>query len=221
MPNSAHPDCDALARIGISVRERLARNTAFSRFPVEGAEIYRAAEFLSEAHCRHVIGLIDGVACPSRLVDEDDWDGYRTSFSGDINPRDRIVRSLDARLCKLTGIDPGHGESTQGQRYHRGEFYHDHWDWFDTDAPYWGHESRNGGQRSWTAMVYLNAVDEGGTTDFVHLDLKVAPAAGSLLIWNNALPDGTPNPLTMHAARPVVSGVKYVVTKWFRARHWR
>jgi prolyl 4-hydroxylase len=41
-----------------------------------------------------------------------------------------------------------------------------------------------------------------------------------LLIWNNALPDGAPNQNTLHAARPVIKGTKYVVTKWFRTRKW-
>ncbi len=217
----AHPDCDALARTGSRVRERLKENPALARLAVEGAEIYSAPDFLSDAHCRHLIGLIDEVACPSRLVEEQDWEGYRTSFSGDVDPRDGIVRALDQRLTALTGIAAGHGESVQGQRYKQGEYYHEHWDWFDTQAPYWRRENRNGGQRSWTAMIYLNGVEEGGTTDFVHLDLNVVPAAGSLLIWNNALPDGSPNPLTMHAARPVLRGVKYVATKWFRARPWK
>ncbi len=221
MPKPAHPDCDALARIGTSVRERLSTDRTFDRLHVEGAELYLADAFLSDVDCRHLIALIDHVACPSRLVEEDGWEDYRTSFSGDIDPDDSVVKSIDSRLCELTGIDPRHCESMQGQRYNQGEYYHEHWDWFDTKAPYWRRESRNGGQRSWTAMIYLNAVDEGGTTDFVHLDLKVAPARGSLLIWNNALPNGSPNPLTMHAARPVTSGVKYVVTKWFRARPWR
>ncbi len=205
----------------MSVRSRLAEDAAFSRIPVEGAELYLAPAFLGDAQCRHLITLIDDVACPSRLVEEKDWEGYRTSFSGDINPRDSIVRSIDAQLCKVTGIDSQHCESMQGQRYHPGEYYHEHCDWFDTQAPYWRQENRNGGQRSWTAMIYLNAVEQGGTTDFVHLGLDIEPAAGSLLIWNNAFADGTPNHLTMHAARPVISGVKYVVTKWFRARPWR
>ncbi|WP_324694881.1 2OG-Fe(II) oxygenase [Novosphingobium aerophilum] len=220
MQKTIHPDSETLTRIGSSVRGRLSESPAIRRVPVEGAEIYTAEQFLSPVHCSHLIGLIDAVACPSRLAEEKDWEGYRTSFSGDIDPNDLIVRALDTKLSELTGIDSACGESAQGQRYNRGEFYHEHWDWFDTSAPYWPREKRNGGQRSWTAMIYLNTVDEGGMTDFVHLGLKVQPIAGTLLIWNNALPDGTPNPLTMHAARPVVRGVKYVVTKWFRARYW-
>ena len=40
------------------------------------------------------------------------------------------------------------------------------------------------------------------------------------VIWNNLKADGSPNPMSLHAARPVESGVKYVVTKWFRERRW-
>ena len=32
--------------------------------------------------------------------------------------------------------------------------------------------------------------------------------------------DGAPNPYSLHAARPVAQGTKYVVTKWFRERTW-
>ena len=42
-----------------------------------------------------------------------------------------------------------------------------------------------------------------------------------LVLWNNALPDGTVNDDTLHAATPVERGVKYVITKWFRTRPWR
>jgi prolyl 4-hydroxylase len=40
------------------------------------------------------------------------------------------------------------------------------------------------------------------------------------LVWNNMGRDGKPNPLTLHAGRPVEQGVKYIVTKWYRARPW-
>src|SRR3546814_11934344 len=73
-----------------------------------------------------------------------------------------------------------------------------------------------GGQRSWTAMIYLNTLEEGGETSFPALGFGVSPRAGLLLMWNNMRPDGSPNPDTLHEARPVESGRKYVVTKWFR-----
>ena len=38
--------------------------------------------------------------------------------------------------------------------------------------------------------------------------------------WNNADPEGVPNPWTIHAGRPVEAGVKYVITKWYRTQRW-
>ncbi|AOR75824.1 2OG-Fe(II) oxygenase [Novosphingobium resinovorum] len=221
MTTPAHPDCKALARIGAAVRERLAAEPGIRRFPEERAEIYAIDGFLAAPTCARLMTLIDGVACPSSLVDGTSWPDYRTSYSGDIDEADECVRILEARLSAVTGISPMCGEAAQGQRYLCGQYFNEHCDWFDTAAGYWRDERRCGGQRSWTAMVYLNTVDEGGMTDFTRVALSIPPCAGTLLLWNNALPDGSPNPWTMHAARPVVRGVKYVVTKWFRTRAWQ
>ena len=217
----AHPDRKALARIGASVRERLAGETCVRRLPDERAEIYAIDDFLPVLACIHLMAAIDAVACPSSLIDGTDWPDYRTSFSGDLDAMDTCVQDLETRISILTGIASACGESAQGQRYQCGQYFREHCDWFDTDSRYWRRERHCGGQRSWTAMVYLNAVDEGGLTDFPRMELSIPPRSGTLLLWNNAQPCGAPNPWTLHAARPVVRGVKYVVTKWFRARTWQ
>ncbi|MEJ2408079.1 MAG: 2OG-Fe(II) oxygenase [Novosphingobium sp.] len=221
MTGVAHPDCRALARIGSAVRERLSGDPMVRRFPEDRVELYTVKSFLKAEECLRLIGMIDAAACPSCLIDETPPPGYRTSYSGDIDVQDDTVRTLDERLAALTGLSQTCGEHAQGQRYRSGQYFLEHCDWFDTTATYWRRERRSGGQRSWTAMIYLNDVDEGGTTDFTRIRLSVPPSAGCLLLWNNAQPDGTPNPWSMHAARPVVRGVKYVVTKWFRTRTWR
>ena len=69
-------------------------------------------------------------------------------------------------------------------------------------------------------MGYLNAVEAGGATDFRMVNLSIPPQAGALLVWNNMKPDGRPNPRTLHAGMPVTQGVKYVLTRWYRARAW-
>lgn len=221
MTTPVHPDQKALARIGSAVRERLANEPGARRLPENRIEIYAVDDFLPVTDCARLMTLIDAVACPSALVDGGDWPDYRTSYSGDIDTLEPCVMALEARLSAMTGIAPACGESAQGQRYNCGQYFHEHCDWFDTTSSYWRRERRCGGQRSWTAMVYLNTVDEGGMTDFTRIALSVPPRAGALLLWNNALPDGTPNPWTMHAARPVVRGTKYVITKWFRTRTWQ
>jgi prolyl 4-hydroxylase len=46
------------------------------------------------------------------------------------------------------------------------------------------------------------------------------PETGKLLCWNNARPDGSVNPNTLHHGMKVRQGVKYVITKWYREREW-
>jgi len=108
----------------------------------------------------------------------------------------------------------------QGQRYEPGQEFKYHLDLFWTKADYWKLEAKRGGQRTITAMAYLNDVEEGGATAFTQLGLAVKPRRGALLIWNNNLPSGLPNEDTMHAGAPVIQGVKYVLTKWYRSRKW-
>ena len=163
---------------------------------------------------------IDDVAKPSTVFDLDYSDGYRTSYSGDVDPHDPFVKKLNRRLDDLMGIDPSFGETIQGQRYMPGQEFKPHHDWFHPNTSYWKFETGRGGQRAYTAMVYLNEVEEGGTTDFVELAMSIEAKPGALLIWNNTDLDGIPNHNTIHAGRPVVKGVKYVLTKWYRAQKW-
>src|SRR3546814_10338744 len=102
-------------------------------------------------------------------------------------------------------------EPVQGQRYLPGQQFKPHNDWFYTTEKYWQLERKRGGQRSWTAMAFLNQVEEGGETHFTNVGIQIEPKPGVLMVWNNALPDGTPNEGTMHAGTPVVRGAKYAI----------
>lgn len=214
------PDREALERQGAAILVRLARDPRAQRVPVEGAEIHYVDGFLSAIECAAFRNMIDLVAQPSSTFDQARESTYRTSYSGDVDRHDPFVQTIEARIDDLLGIEPGFGETVQGQRYRPGQEFVGHYDWFDAKAAYWPGEIARGGQRSWTAMIYLNDVEAGGATEFPRVGVSVAPLQGFLLCWNNACADGTPNELTLHAARPVERGVKYVITKWYRTRVW-
>jgi prolyl 4-hydroxylase len=216
---SKDPDRADLRQVGEIVRARLDADPSAYRLPVEGLEIYAVRDFLSETDCRRLIGIVDAVAAPSPTYNGN-IDGGRTSYTGDVDPGDPFIRMLQRRIDDLLGLEPGLGETLQGQRYQVGQEFRHHYDWFAAKHEYWDHERKRGGQRSWTAMGYLNQVEAGGTTDFPKVNLSVPPQAGVLLVWNNMLPDGRPNPRALHAGMPVTQGVKYVLTKWYRARVW-
>ena len=55
-------------------------------------------------------------------------------------------------------------------------------------------------------------------TRFKLIGKTIQPETGKLLAWNNLLPDGGPNPATLHQGMKVRRGTKYIVTKWFRER---
>ena len=216
---SRDPDRANLALLGETVRARLDADPAAYRLPVDGVEIYAVADFLSAAECQRLITLVDEVARPSPTYN-DNIDQGRTSYTGDVDPKDPFVRMLQRRIDDLMGMDPALGETLQGQRYAMGQEFKHHFDYFLPKHAYWAAEQKRGGQRSWTAMGYLNAVEEGGATDFPRLNLSIPPQPGVLLVWNNMGVDGRPNPRTIHAGAPVVRGVKYVLTKWYRAHPW-
>ncbi len=215
------PDASALARIGEEVRARLAANAGVYRVPAEGIELFALGGFLSDEECGELCDMIDAVARPSGLHELDYASGYRTSYSGDLDPRGALVAGISQRIDALLGIEPAFGEPVQGQRYRPGQQFKPHNDWFYTSEAYWPQEQLRGGQRSWTAMAYLNDVEAGGATAFVAAGIQIEPKRGVLLLWNNALPDGRPNEGTLHAGLPVERGAKYVITKWYRAREWR
>lgn len=220
-PPAPVPDQEALARLGESVRVRLAADPAIYRVPAEGIELFAVGNFLSDAECARLVAMIDAVARPSALHELDYASGFRTSYSGDLDPRDPLVTGISARIDALLGVPARIGEPVQGQRYLPGQQFKPHNDWFYVTESYWPQEKARGGQRSWTAMAYLNSVEAGGATAFTALGIQIEPKAGVLLLWNNALPDGTPNEATLHAGLPVERGDKYIITKWYRTRTWR
>lgn len=214
------PDKGPLARLGIVVRTRLAANPKVYKVPVDKAEIFVVADFLGAPECAELRTMIDAVARPSPAYLDADGKTGRTSYTGDVDPYDPFVLKIQRRIDDLMGIPGEYGETIQGQRYAVGQQFPPHHDWFRADASYWPVENGNGGQRSWTTMVFLNQVEAGGQTEFPALGVAIDPTPGALLMWNNATPEGYSNEWTMHAGTPVTDGVKYIVTRWYRTRRW-
>jgi len=217
MPKLAANEQATLARTGREACARLDADPGVHRVAVDGVDLYAVSEFLSAPECAHLIALVDASARPSSTYDGGD---YRTSNSADVDGSDPVVRMVERRICDLMGLEECWGEALQGQRYGPGQEFRGHFDWFQTDSFYWSEEQRRGGQRSWTVMVYLNDVEAGGETEFPEIRASIPPQRGALIAWNNMTPEGRPNRATLHAAQPVISGTKYVVTKWFRTRRW-
>jgi prolyl 4-hydroxylase len=210
----------ARARIGRDVSERLEADPGVKRAKVETAQMYTYPGFLSDAECDMLIGLIDSSSRPSTLLAASDDPDYRTSHSADLNRWAQEIWTIDQRIANLLGIAPENAETLQGQRYAVNQQFRAHCDYFHESSDYWPKMKETGGQRTWTAMAYLNDVAEGGATWFPRAGIRFKPKRGLLVIWNNMAPDGSPNYDTLHEGMRVIEGTKYIVTKWFREGPW-
>jgi prolyl 4-hydroxylase len=209
-----------LANIGAHVTKRLNANPLVQLVENPDAQIYLYQGFLSLSDCKGLIAKIDADAVPSTLYKGTEQAGFRTSYSCHLNRWDPFIAKVEARMSDVLGIDNNYAETMQGQRYHVGQEFKSHHDFFHPSQSYWLQEGPAGGQRSWTAMIFLNEPEEGGTTEFPHLGMGVRPQTGMMLIWNNMKPDGTLNYKTLHTGTPVIKGVKHVITKWYRQNDW-
>ena len=184
------------------------------------AQLYELPSLLSPQECQELIEAINSALLPSTVTRGSD--DYRTSRTCHLRHHHPLLsRRLDQRFAELLGVDPRFSEPIQGQRYDSGEYFKQHTDWFSPGTKEFDQNTRSGGQRTWTVMVYLNAVESGGETWFKHLDQRFTPRPGLGLAWNNLQVDGTPNRNTLHEAMPVDVGSKWVITKWFRERTGR
>jgi prolyl 4-hydroxylase len=215
------PDATRLAKIGAHVAARLNANPAVQRVDHDAAQVYLHQGFLSAEECQGLIDLIDAAALPSTLFTGTEQEGFRTSSSCHLSCWDPLVARVEARMSQVLGIDNGYAETMQGQRYFVGQEFKAHHDFFHPDQDYWERERLAGGQRTWTAMIFLDQPEAGGNTVFPELGFGVRPQAGRMLIWNNATPDGALNHKTLHAGTQVEAGVKHIVTKWYRRNNWR
>ena len=184
-------------------------------------QIYKKENFLTELECDQLILMISRDLRPSTVADDGDnclVNDYRTSKTSDLNYfKDPFYLNIDKKISNLMNLEPFFGETMQAQKYEVGEYYKEHYDFF---SPF-NHEFKTYcewmGQRTWTTMVYLNDVEEGGETYFKYLNLKIKPKKGLLIAWNNLYINGFPNYKTMHEALPPLKDSKYIITKWWRS----
>jgi hypothetical protein len=65
--------------------------------------------------------------------------------------------------------------------------------------------------RAFVFSVYLNNVEDGGETEFLHFSKRVKPKTGRIVIWPAAFP-------YLHRGNPPLSGEKYILTSWMMLR---
>lgn len=199
---------------------RLGQQATIQKVPSPKLTLFFMRHFLNPALCAALVEQIDSQRRPSTISDPNGDNAFRTSETSDLSDDHPLARQVNSLLCDLMGIDPAYGEPLQGQRYAVGQQFKLHTDYFEPLGIDYDKFCSIAGQRTWTAMIYLNEPAAGGATRFKAIDKIVQPETGKLLMWNNRQEDGHPNSQTLHQGMKVRAGTKYVLTKWFRERPW-
>lgn len=209
-----------LAERNQAIIDHITAQPGVQRIPVRQVDLFVCKDFLNDEECRILCEKIDRDARPSTLLSSTDDTEFRTSYSTDFNRQEPAIDRIEEKITRFMGIPKENGETIQGQRYEVGQQFKGHHDWFYVSQDYWQTEKKQGGQRIWTAMVFLNDTQVGGATRFKKIGKMFHAEKGKLLCWNNLDAQGEPNDWTLHQGMKVRQGVKYIITKWFRERPW-
>ncbi|GAB4848428.1 hypothetical protein Ancab_003125 [Ancistrocladus abbreviatus] len=202
------------------------------------ASVYH--NFLSKEECEYLIDLAKPHMQKSTVVDSatgKSKDSRVRTSSGTFLHRgqDKIIRNIEKRIADFTFLPDEHGEGLQILHYEVGQKYEPHYDYFVDEF-----NTRNGGQRIATVLMYLSDVEEGGETVFPSAKgnfsdvpywnelsecgkggLSVRPKMGDALLFWSMKPDATLDPSSLHAGCPVIKGNKWSSTKWIRVNEYK
>ena len=204
--------------------------------------VFSVQSFLTIGECDHIIGASSPHMAKS-LVSHMDHDvgkpdeEFRTSTTHFLtSDGDALLQTVDRRLANLTRTSQRHHEHVQVLRYHRGQQYGAHHDYWPTES-YTQPDIVSMTHGGWknrlvTVFWYMSDVALGGETNFPQArgfetnvnspdvpaecqqGLRVKPERGKVIIFYSLLPDGTGDVRSLHGACPVIHGIKWAANKW-------
>ncbi|EPS68098.1 hypothetical protein M569_06675 [Genlisea aurea] len=193
--------------------------------------------FLSKEECEYLINVAKPHMQKSTVVDSKTGKSkdsrVRTSSGMFLRRgRDAVIRDIEKRIADFTFIPVEHGEGLQVLHYEQGQKYEPHFDYFLDE-----YNTKNGGQRIATLLMYLSDVEEGGETIFPAAKgnfsaapelsecgkrgLSVKPRMGDALLFWSMHPDATLDPSSLHGGCPVIKGNKWSSTKWMHVGEYK
>lgn len=175
--------------------------------------------FLTDKECDELIQQSEATLKKSMVVDwktgNDVESVSRKSAQTFLSKQsNEVIIKIENDISELLEIPVGCGEDLQIVRYEVGGEYKAHHDFFSCDEIKKKDRFINSGQRVATVIMYLNTPESGGETEFPLLGLKIKAVRGNALVFRYPNQEAA----SLHAGRPVTSGVKWIATKWIRER---
>jgi len=164
------------------------------------APLTRDGEISAVAAATSVACLPEEGAFPSEFVE---IAGYLRKLISDLSglPEENQELFQVVHQVETRSLDPEHGILFPGWEFLK----------FESDS---------GGDRTFSFILYLNDVEEGGESDCEQYGIRVQPEAGKAAFWHS--PPETPGyGRGLHASHPVTRGEKWVLACWARDAAFR
>lgn len=205
-------------------------NGSYIYDPIGDCEIARIPAFIDRRNCQKLIQLVNSNANKSIHLNLSTGaavhqNKIRNSDTFVVSPSCSQVSELVTRIAVVLCTAVTHAEPINIIKYTKGGHFNQHIDAYSpihfAIAEY-GRSDRltdllSAGNRTWTAMVYLNDDFSGGETSFPNLGINLIPHEGDLVCWRNTKQS---NPIlnSLHSGLTVQKGNKFVLVIPFREK---
>ncbi len=185
--------------------------------------IVKLDDFLPNRFCDWVVETAKPALARARIYDDkvaggkESEDRTNSSMSFDLLDLDLILLLIQSRIAKVANAPLFAMEKSMVLHYKVGEEFRVHHDYLDPNKAAHAEDMRQFGQRLATCLIYLNNDFEGAETYFPKIEKKFRCKKGGALLFINVGPDGQPDPDTLHAGLPPVSGEKWLFSQWIRS----
>ncbi|KAM3722357.1 Prolyl 4-hydroxylase subunit [Dirofilaria immitis] len=155
---------------------------------------------------------------------------FRVAKSANLRPTEHeIVERIDRRLELATNLEIETAENLAIHNYGIGGQYEPHLDcslisFILIVLGNRSFEKLGTGNRIATLLIYTTEPEIGGRTIFTsNLKISIPCIKNAALFWYNLMRSGEVDMRSRHAACPVLTGIKWIATKWFheRKQEWR
>lgn len=183
--------------------------------------IWLTDKFADPLLCRWMIGRGQGKFKPALM-----FDGKQASaldsrtcsdFVFDIVDSGVVMLLLRIRISGVTSIPISHMEPPQIFHYSVGQEIKAHYDFLYDGRGGYGREGKYQGDRLATFLMWLNDDYEGGELEFTKVGYRCRGKSGDGVFFASQR-DGKPDKQSLHAAKPVSKGEKYILSQWIHDR---
>jgi prolyl 4-hydroxylase len=188
--------------------------------------IFKIKQFLSEKECNLLLELAQK---DKKLVPVKDYKGPGLTTSvlaGKISFFDENTADIDwltNRISRLTHTPVEYGENLAVIKYEKGDFYMNAKEFLSMgQSDKIDNQISRHGNRMLVLMMFLNDDYTGGHIVFPHVSkLTLRMHRGDALLFHVTTPKAEIDTLVDHSGTPILSGEKWVATKWIREKKYR